>query len=85
MADVTIYKPAAVTVDVIDGTPPADQSAEIAALHVQVVGVDAGTLGPPDAGGVKGFESGAVTDAQWVGDVGRVQDRMHVFQRQRMR
>lgn len=32
MADITIYKPPGVTVDVIDGAPPADQSAEIAAL-----------------------------------------------------
>ncbi len=36
MADITIYKDAAVTVEVIDGLPPADQSAEIAALQAQV-------------------------------------------------
>lgn len=36
MADVTIYKPASVTVAVIDGDPPTDQSAEIAALQAQV-------------------------------------------------
>jgi hypothetical protein len=36
MADVTIYKPAAVTVSVVDGNPPADQSAEVAALTAQV-------------------------------------------------
>ncbi len=32
MADVTIYKPAGVTVNVIDGVPPADQSAQVAQL-----------------------------------------------------
>jgi len=36
MADITIYKPAALTIDVVEGTPPADQSAEIAALQAQV-------------------------------------------------
>lgn len=36
MADVTIYKPAAVTVSVIDGDPPADQSAQVASLTAQV-------------------------------------------------
>ncbi len=36
MADVTIYKPAGVTVNVIDGDPPVDQSAEVAALTTQV-------------------------------------------------
>lgn len=36
MADITIYKDAAVTVEVIDGVPPADQSAAIAALQAQV-------------------------------------------------
>jgi ethanolamine utilization cobalamin adenosyltransferase len=36
MAQVTIYKPADVTVTVIDGEPPVDQSAEVAALQAQV-------------------------------------------------
>lgn len=36
MADVTIYKPANVTLDVIDGTPPADQSALVAQLQAEV-------------------------------------------------
>ena len=36
MAQVTIYKPAEVTVTVIDGEPPVDQSAEVAALQSQV-------------------------------------------------
>lgn len=33
MADITIYKPAALTIDVIEGDPPADQSALIAQLQ----------------------------------------------------
>lgn len=36
MADVTIFKSASVTVSVIDGAPPVDQSAEVAALTEQV-------------------------------------------------
>lgn len=36
MADVTIYKPANVSVQVIDGVPPVDQTAEVAALQAQV-------------------------------------------------
>lgn len=32
MADITIYKPAGTTINVIDGDPPVDQSAQIAAL-----------------------------------------------------
>jgi hypothetical protein len=32
MADVTVYKPAGVTVTVLDGVPPVDQSAEVALL-----------------------------------------------------
>ena len=36
MADITIYKDPSVTVEVIDGVPPADQSAEIAALQAQL-------------------------------------------------
>lgn len=32
MADITIYKPAGTTIDVIDGVPPVDQSAAISAL-----------------------------------------------------
>lgn len=37
MAQVTIYKDAAITVQVIDGVPPADQSALIADLQAQIV------------------------------------------------
>lgn len=33
MADITIYKPASLTVQVIEGEPPADQSALIAQLQ----------------------------------------------------
>lgn len=33
MADITIYKPAALTLNVIDGEPPADQSALVAQLQ----------------------------------------------------
>jgi predicted secreted protein len=36
MADVTIYKPATLTISVIDGNPPADQSALVASLQGQV-------------------------------------------------
>jgi hypothetical protein len=36
MAQVTIFKPAEITVQVIDGNPPVDQSAEVAALQAQV-------------------------------------------------
>ena len=36
MADVTIYKPAAVTVAVVDGDPPVDQSVLVASLQAQV-------------------------------------------------
>jgi hypothetical protein len=36
MAQVTIFKPAEITVQVIDGNPPTDQSAEVAALQAQV-------------------------------------------------
>lgn len=36
MADVTIYKPASVTVSVIDGDPPVDQSALVAQLTAQL-------------------------------------------------
>jgi hypothetical protein len=41
MADVTIYKPAAVTVSVIDGDPPADQTAVIVSLQAQVAALNA--------------------------------------------
>lgn len=36
MPSVTIYKDPAVTVNVIDGDPPVDQSAQVAALTAQV-------------------------------------------------
>lgn len=36
MADITIYKPAALTIDVIEGEPPADQSALIAQLQAPI-------------------------------------------------
>lgn len=32
MADVTIYKPAAMTISVVDGDPPVDQSAQVTQL-----------------------------------------------------
>jgi hypothetical protein len=41
MAQVTIFKPADITVQVIDGNPPVDQSAEVAALQVQLATVTA--------------------------------------------
>lgn len=41
MADVTIYKPAAISVNVIDGDPPMDQSAQVVALMQQVAGLTA--------------------------------------------
>jgi hypothetical protein len=36
MADVTVYKPAGVTVDVIDGPPPVDQQALVAQLEAKI-------------------------------------------------
>lgn len=33
---ITVFKPAEITVSVIDGPPPVDQSAEVAALTAQV-------------------------------------------------
>lgn len=41
MADVTVYKPAGVTVQVVDGNPPVDQSALVAALQAQVAALQA--------------------------------------------
>lgn len=41
MADVTIYKPAAVTVEIVDGTPPVDQTATVVALQAQVAALEA--------------------------------------------
>ena len=41
MADITIYKPAGLVIDIIEGAPPADQSAEIAALQAQVAALTA--------------------------------------------
>jgi len=37
---ITIFKPAEVTVTVIDGDPPTDQSATIAALQSQVAALE---------------------------------------------
>ena len=36
MADVTIYKPANVTVQVVDGNPPVDLTAELAAANATI-------------------------------------------------
>lgn len=36
MAQVTIFKDAAISIDVIDGIPPVDQTADVAALTAQV-------------------------------------------------
>jgi hypothetical protein len=36
MADITLFKSPSVTVEIIDGVPPADQSAEVAALTASV-------------------------------------------------
>jgi hypothetical protein len=36
MSDITIYKPAGVAVVAVDGDPPVDQSATVAALSAQV-------------------------------------------------
>ena len=36
MATVTIFKPADLTINVVDGNPPVDQTAEVAALQAQV-------------------------------------------------
>lgn len=36
MADITVFKPAALTVSVIDGVPPVDQTALVASLQSQV-------------------------------------------------
>jgi hypothetical protein len=41
MAQVTIFKPAEITVQLIDGNPPVDQSAEVAALQAQLATVTA--------------------------------------------
>jgi hypothetical protein len=41
MAQVTIFKPAEITVQVIDGNPPVDQSAELEALQAQLATVTA--------------------------------------------
>lgn len=41
MADVTVYKPANVNIVVIDGDPPVDQSAQVAALTAQVAALQA--------------------------------------------
>ena len=41
MADITLYKPAASTIVVIDGVPPVDQSALVASLTAQVASLQA--------------------------------------------
>jgi len=48
MSDITVYKPPGVTVTVLDGDPPVDQSAEVAALTLSVAAkqqkIDAATV-----------------------------------------
>jgi len=41
MAQVTIFKDAAITVSVIDGVPPIDQTAEVAALTASLAAMTA--------------------------------------------
>jgi hypothetical protein len=41
MSDITIYKPAGVAVVAVDGDPPVDQSATVAALSAQVTTLSA--------------------------------------------
>jgi len=41
MADITVYKPAGVNVVAVDGDPPVDQSATVAALSQQVTALSA--------------------------------------------
>jgi CMP-2-keto-3-deoxyoctulosonic acid synthetase len=41
MSDITIYKPAGVAVVAVDGDPPVDQSATVAALSAQVATLSA--------------------------------------------
>jgi hypothetical protein len=36
MADITIFKPAALTIDIIEGVPPTDQSALVAQLQGKI-------------------------------------------------
>ncbi len=36
MADITIYKPAEISVEVIEGVPPADQTALVAELEAKI-------------------------------------------------
>jgi hypothetical protein len=43
VADITIYKPAGVTCEVIDGNPPVDQSALVAELHDMLLAAQAET------------------------------------------
>lgn len=57
MADITIYKPPGLVVDVIDGDPPADQSAQIAQLTADLAAANA-TIGQ-----FKTFRDAVVADA----------------------
>ena len=41
MADVTIYKPSTLTVNVVDGDPPVDQSATVAQLTTDLAAANA--------------------------------------------
>jgi uncharacterized protein YlxW (UPF0749 family) len=41
MADITVFKPASLTVQVVDGVPPVDQSAQVAMLQAQVASLQA--------------------------------------------
>jgi hypothetical protein len=59
MAQVTIFKDAGITVEVIDGSPPIDQATEVAALTAQV----ASLAGERDALQVKLDTLNAAIDA----------------------
>ena len=41
MADVTIYKPSTLTVNIVDGDPPVDQSATVAQLTTDLATANA--------------------------------------------
>lgn len=68
MADITIYKDAAVTVEVIDGVPPADQSAAIAALQAQLDAATAKITAARAAAQAAKDADAATTDGQAVLD-----------------
>ena len=68
MADITIYKPAGTTIDVIDGVPPSDQSAAIAALQAQVDTLTAKITAARNAAQAAKDADAAKTDGQDVLD-----------------